>query len=461
MIDIKQIESWHEHNEHEMIVKTIISIQEIQRSYELTGWLARAYNNLGKYKDALGQLLLIPEGDSRDGVWHYRAGYACIHMGAYGQALQMFQAAERFIPEDEDIQNFISYASKKLEREKSNTRLSEAARTRLQEERKSKQGSEHIPFFGFDLSSFWEDSDYARQDYVSEPPTEEEIQVIEQELGYRLPQSYIFLMRGQNGGVPNPTCFPTELSTGWADNHIAISGISGIGRDKSYSLGGDLGSRFMIEEWGYPDIGIVICDCPSAGHDVVMLDYRQCGPEGEPQVIHVDQENNYEITFLAPDFESFITGLVNDEMYDTSEEDKLAALDMVDNGMFSSLFSQLCNAVTEVTHVERSIREICRQIVEQKGFFALHADDASMLMYDLQFWLYTKSNPDTTEEHYLDIYSQMIAFGGAFSTGGYAPAFVADWLKARMKAGAIVSERGAIFFTEEASFDVIRQLKAY
>lgn len=80
----------------------------------------------------------------------------------------------------------------------------------------------------------------------------------------------------------------------------------------------------MIEEWGYPDIGVVICDCPSAGHDVVMLDYRLCGREGEPAVIHVDQEGDYEITFLAGSFDAFIRGLVNDEEYDydVSEDDR-------------------------------------------------------------------------------------------------------------------------------------------
>lgn len=68
----------------------------------------------------------------------------------------------------------------------------------------------------------------------------------------------------------------------------------------------------MIDQWQYPDIGIVICDCPSAGHDVIMLDYRKCGKDGEPEVVHVDQEFDFHITFLAKDFETFITGLVND-----------------------------------------------------------------------------------------------------------------------------------------------------
>jgi len=37
-----------------------------------------------------------------------------------------------------------------------------------------------------------------------------------------------------------------------------------------------------------------------------MMDYRNCGGDGETEVIHVDQEDDYEITFLAQDFETFI-----------------------------------------------------------------------------------------------------------------------------------------------------------
>lgn len=455
----EQLQTWHEEEEYQLIVDTILEIAETGRTPELTGWLGRSFNNLGQYEEALKWLLKVPE-EARDGIWHYRVGFAYTYLQRYEEAVRAFTNADELLPDDEDIQNFLEHNRNKLERDERNHQLSAAARARLQEQQQADSKAAARPFAHFDLSGFWEASDYANKEYVLPYPEDEDIAAIEEELGYKLPQSYIELMRMQNGGIPVNTCFPTELPTSWSEDHIAITGIMGIGSTKSYSLGGDLGSRFMIEEWGYPDIGIVICDCPSAGHDVVMLDYRACGPHGEPEVIHVDQESDYEITFLAPDFESFIKGLVNDEVYDTSEEDKVDALEKVATGAFSPLLQQLCEQVTEVEQLEEQIRKISRQIVEEKGFFALHADELSTLLYDIQFWLYTRANPQTTRQQYLDNYASMIAFGGEFSTGGYAPGFISDWLDQRVKAGAIMSNGAGIAFTEEATVKLVSRLNA-
>lgn len=198
------------------------------------------------------------------------------------------------------------------------------------------------PFENFDFTDFWDDDEYAMNEYIGAPPTEEMIEETERELGYKLPESYIWLMKQHNGGIPFNVCFPCDEPTSWADDHVAITGIMGVDKDKIYSLCGQLGSRFMIEEWGYPDIGVAICDCPSAGHDMIFLDYRECGPQGEPKVVHVDQEDDYYVTLLADNFEEFIRGLVNEEVFDTSEEDERMELEKVRNAAFSPLLSDLC-----------------------------------------------------------------------------------------------------------------------
>ena len=76
-----------------------------------------------------------------------------------------------------------------------------------------------------------------------------------------------------------------------------------------------MGTHFWESEWGYPAIGVAICDCPSAGHDLVYLDYRACGPTGEPSVVPIDVECEQE-TKLADNFEQFINGLRLEEEWD-------------------------------------------------------------------------------------------------------------------------------------------------
>ena len=130
-------------------------------------------------------------------------------------------------------------------------------------------------FPNLDPNTFYDNDDYALTNYVSDPPSNELIHSIETELGYKLPAAYIDLMKIQNGGIPRNNCF--SIPNAPANSYIAITNILGIGREKTYSLCGELGSQFMIDEWGYPDTGVYICDCPSGGHDMVMLDYSNCG----------------------------------------------------------------------------------------------------------------------------------------------------------------------------------------
>lgn len=314
---------------------------------------------------------------------------------------------------------------------------------------------QRTPFDGFSLRGFWDDTDWAKKAYVERKPSAAVVASVEKELGYVLPRSYVWLMTRHNGGTPARTCFPTKKATSWAPDHVAITGLAGIGRTKRYSLCGAAGSRFWIDNWRYPPIGVVIANCPSAGHDLILLDYRKCGPRGEPQVVHVDQEHDYRITPLAKDFETFIRGLVDASMFDEDEDEtKAAELEKVRRGKLSPLLRRLCKAVPSS---EKALRALAERVVAEKGSFALHDDPLSREMYDAQLWLYAFAHPIFTREQFLAEYEEILALAGGFSTGGYAPGFVTKWFSARTKDGSLVRKKGGVALSKKAAEKIERR----
>jgi hypothetical protein len=151
---------------------------------------------------------------------------------------------------------------------------------------------------------------------LEDPLTDELLRTVEAELGHQLPIAYVALARRHNGGSFARDAHPSPTRTTWAEDHVGVYSLAAIGRTASFSLCGECGSAFWVEEWGYPDIGVYIADCPSAGHDMIALDYRS---PGEPAVVHIDQEWGYRITVLAPDFETFVTGLLDESHYDMDD----------------------------------------------------------------------------------------------------------------------------------------------
>ena len=156
----------------------------------------------------------------------------------------------------------------------------------------------------FDWTGFWNDVDYAFESYIGKPVTDEDIKDAEAELGYTLPAAYIELLKNHNGGVVKKNCFIND-----DDDCVYITGIYGIDSGKKYSLLGEMGNEFWISKVKYPPIGVVVADTISGGHDMIFLDYRDCGPSGEPKVVRVDQEGDYSITLLADNFGDFIKNL--------------------------------------------------------------------------------------------------------------------------------------------------------
>lgn len=67
------------------------------------------------------------------------------------------------------------------------------------------------------MDTFWD----ASEDYFTGPPlTEDLIRSAESALGYKLPDSYLAILRLRNGGTPLRCCFPTVEPTSWAKDHM-------------------------------------------------------------------------------------------------------------------------------------------------------------------------------------------------------------------------------------------------
>ncbi len=169
-------------------------------------------------------------------------------------------------------------------------------------------------FDEFDAGDFWARGEWA-QAYFEPELSAMQIVAAECVFGKRLPDSYVEFSSFNNGGGL-ARAHPVPQPTSWVKDHVAIWGIFGIGRTASRSLLGPQGARFMRDVWGYPEWGIGVGDTPTGTRELIMLDYRECGPEGEPSVVHVDRGAGYAAVVLAPDFASFIRGLVPVEEFD-------------------------------------------------------------------------------------------------------------------------------------------------
>jgi hypothetical protein len=151
--------------------------------------------------------------------------------------------------------------------------------------------------------------------YYTGPPLDGDmVRRAEEALGVRLPRSYVDLLLQRNGGSLRPRCYPTAFPSSWAADHIGVRALLGIGGER----GIDKMSSYWIAEWGYPDIGVVLCDLPSGGHDTVMLDYSESGPDGEPAVVYVDEDRIPRR--IAESFDEFVNGLVSCETFRNGSE---------------------------------------------------------------------------------------------------------------------------------------------
>jgi hypothetical protein len=150
-------------------------------------------------------------------------------------------------------------------------------------------------------ATFWSESTFG----IQPPLTDAMVLDAERLLGVRLPSALLELLRVQNGGGVAEAwdSFPTTRATSWSDSHVPFDTLEGIGTaEGTLSL---LDTPDLVEEWGLPSPLVLLT---GDGHWWIALDYRECGPDGEPSVTWFDTELDQEL-HLAPDFRTFVEGL--------------------------------------------------------------------------------------------------------------------------------------------------------
>ena len=161
---------------------------------------------------------------------------------------------------------------------------------------------------GIDKQEFW-DSNY----YNHPPLSDEMVASAENELGVKLPETLIELLRIQNGGYTKGFAFPMTQKTTWAENHVPLSDLFGIVFDKNIRTAQNImDTDYMTKEWGLPEKQVLLT---GDGHWWITLDYRD---NEIPSVKWIDVECNEEV-MIADNFDQFINGLVSEDKFAENE----------------------------------------------------------------------------------------------------------------------------------------------
>ncbi|WP_300369458.1 hypothetical protein [Brachyspira sp.] len=100
---IEKIEYLHKQDKHQKIIELIYSINEDERDYEIISLLARAFNNVQNYDEALDNLMYIREDGLFDPLWYFRTGYAYYYKNDKETAKQYFNRTIEILENDNKI----------------------------------------------------------------------------------------------------------------------------------------------------------------------------------------------------------------------------------------------------------------------------------------------------------------------------------------------------------------------
>lgn len=113
---LKQLNHWHEVDEFTKIIEAINLIPASELNFELTGQLARAYNNIEEYDKAIETLMTVYAEGQNDALWNFRLGYAYYYKEETEKALTIFEKSVAL--GEEDAIEYVTWCQEELEEEK-------------------------------------------------------------------------------------------------------------------------------------------------------------------------------------------------------------------------------------------------------------------------------------------------------------------------------------------------------
>ena len=127
------------------------------------------------------------------------------------------------------------------------------------------------------------------------------VEEAEKSLRHKIPEAYLRLLAVKNGD---------EEWRKFDGRFLRMTGF--------LSLDDLVAQRPDFEEWGFPDVGLYFSWTESAGHEALVLNYREIKKTGEPSVWLLDQELETG-SLIADTLEEFVEKIVSLQGYPDEE----------------------------------------------------------------------------------------------------------------------------------------------
>lgn len=111
---VELLNTLHKEDKHQEIIDTIEALPNQEKTSEIIGILARAYNNVENYEKALELLKSTEDIEKNTHVWNYRIGYSYFYLDDCLEAKKYFLKAIEFNPTDSDSHLFLCWIYQEL-----------------------------------------------------------------------------------------------------------------------------------------------------------------------------------------------------------------------------------------------------------------------------------------------------------------------------------------------------------